>query len=952
MDEQRIGDYLNLIQALLSCPGGEEAEILAAHQELIDAGLLLVMEQVADSMAQEGNDNTAEFLRDVARQLSEALGLSSSTPSSSSLSNPESQLDFLLQVLQATSDSDGEPQGVYPLLEKNLEQLDANFPQVLQAWATHRLSEVEPDIASSIAGFIFDFSKLIQQFPLGSRANNLEIAIAAYKVALTVFTRSRFPEDWAVTQYNLGNAYRDRILGEKAENLELAISCYTEALEEFTRSRFPQQWAVTQNNLGIAYSNRICGEKAENLELAIHCYTEALKERTRSRFPQQWAITQNNLGNAYGNRILGEKAENLELAIGCYRKALQVTTPITLPLDCLQTGRNLGNLAFTAGMWDKAIEGYAAAIDAVEQSRTWATSESGRQEILAESIYVYENMVQACVNAGQLDKAIEYVERSRSKRLADLMASNDLYKGGEIPQDVQKWLQEYEALQQQIDDIRFNNNSDNNRELVGTATRSRAALEAYNETIANLEAQKQQVWEQLRKLDPVLAAGEQVSAPNFAAMQQLIEEPTTAILSFYTTDDDTYIFVLRKNQINCHKCPGEGLNNLQKWLFDNWLKFYVSNRQKTEAWLHQMNAVLKELAARLQLTNLISQHLDGIEELILVPHLYLHQIPFAALPILPSPLKAEKLDVKTEFLGDKFLIRYVPSCQVLEFCKNRPSVETLVDVQQYGTVEDATEDLICASFECNKIAELYNINESQRLKGRSGATVREYRKLAQKVQVLHSSHHAQSRLDNPLESVLLLGDGTITLGQLMTPGWRLPHLFDVFLSCCETGLGVTQITDDILTISTGFLCAGERSVVSTLWSVDDLATALFSIFYYQHRQPSQTREPKSRPAALKAAQEELRTLTGDKLATDYQPLSELLEEKLKQAVAAQKDAKVKLEQVRGTQAEQLWDAESKQRAKVVKRLYNAKKRLESLYKESHPFSHPFYWAAFTCQGLR
>jgi CHAT domain-containing protein len=90
-------------------------------------------------------------------------------------------------------------------------------------------------------------------------------------------------------------------------------------------------------------------------------------------------------------------------------------------------------------------------------------------------------------------------------------------------------------------------------------------------------------------------------------------------------------------------------------------------------------------------------------------------------------------------------------------------------------------------------------------------------------------------LNDPLNSALELGDGNITLGQLMSPSWRFDKtLSDVFLSCCETGLGTPEITDDILTLSAGFLCAGARSVISTLWAVDDLATALFSLFYYQY----------------------------------------------------------------------------------------------------------------------
>jgi CHAT domain-containing protein len=315
-----------------------------------------------------------------------------------------------------------------------------------------------------------------------------------------------------------------------------------------------------------------------------------------------------------------------------------------------------------------------------------------------------------------------------------------------------------------------------------------------------------------------LAGQVQVSPLNLATIQQLIDHKTTAILSFFTTREDTHIFVVRQNQITCHSCLGQGGETLQTWIAQNWLLPYLTNKSE---WKNQISLLLVELASRLQVNNLIAQHLSGIEELILVPHLYLHQIPFAALPIGNG-----------QYLGDKFLIRYTPSCQVLEFCSNRPQLRSHLN---YGTVEDATEDLPCASFEGEKIAQLYNIPEDRRLKGRTQATVSNYRQLAKQVHVLHSSHHAGSRLDNPLESKLYLGNGNITLGQLMTPGWRLPNLSDVFLSCCETSLGLTQITDDVLTLSSGFLCAGARSVVSTLWSVEDLATALFSICYHRYR---------------------------------------------------------------------------------------------------------------------
>jgi CHAT domain-containing protein len=298
----------------------------------------------------------------------------------------------------------------------------------------------------------------------------------------------------------------------------------------------------------------------------------------------------------------------------------------------------------------------------------------------------------------------------------------------------------------------------------------------------------------------------------------------------------------------------------------------------------------------------------------------LHQIPFAALPVQHPEYR---------YLGDKFLIRYTPSCQVLEFCKQRGEVtENLT----YGTVEDATNDLPCASFEGEQIAQLCNIPQERRLIGSTQATCNNYRQLVQKIQVLHSCHHAQSRLDNPLESQLKLADGSITLGQLMTPGWRLPNLSDVFLSCCETNLGDPSITDDILTLSTGFLCAGARSVVSTLWAVDDLATALFSTFYYQQRQ-----QEKSRPEALQKAQIKLRQLKKEELAE----LSMQVTAKEKELIRQRKNYPD------GSAERVEWERDYNKYAKVAT-LINIIKNSP----EEFPFSHPKFWAAFTCQGLR
>jgi SAM-dependent methyltransferase len=73
------------------------------------------------------------------------------------------------------------------------------------------------------------------------------------------------PVEWATTQMNLANAYRNRIRGDKAENIERAIEGYGQALQVMTRQAMPVEWATTQMNLANAYSDRIRGDKADEL---------------------------------------------------------------------------------------------------------------------------------------------------------------------------------------------------------------------------------------------------------------------------------------------------------------------------------------------------------------------------------------------------------------------------------------------------------------------------------------------------------------------------------------------------------------------------------------------------------------------------------------------------------------------------------------------------------------
>jgi len=99
--------------------------------------------------------------------------------------------------------------------------------------------------------------------------------------------------------------------------------------------------------------------------------------------------------------------------------------------------------------------------------------------------------------------------------------------------------------------------------------------------------------------------------------------------------------------------------------------------------------------------------------------------------------------------------------------------------------------------------------------------------------VIHLATHALVDAVQPERSALVLSqvdlpdglvDGLLT-AQEITAGWELRADL-VTLSACETGLGRPAPGEGYLGFTQAFLAAGARSVLVSLWQVDDQATAL------------------------------------------------------------------------------------------------------------------------------
>jgi len=759
----------------------------------------------------------------------------------------------------------------------------------------------------------------------GDRGENIERGIAFYEAALQVRTRAAFPQDWAGTQNNLANAYYFRIQGDRGENIESAIVFYEAALQVLTRDTFPQDWAKTQNNLAIAYYSRIKGERGENIEKAIACYLATLQVLTRDTFPQDWASTQNNLAVAYSDRIKGERGENIEKAIACYLAALQVRTPTALPIDCLETGRNLGNLGFAESLWETAIFGYEKAIEAVEQSREWITSDNRKREIIEENLDVYEKMMISCIIHQQYDKALQTIERSKSRYLVELFTNSEIHPKTATDtekQQLQNLRRQIAASQQFLETQTPSLPPENGGETGNssgkrtTQTRSQSPESSQQQqtNLATALQQLEQFLETFKQREPEFKLTQKVQPIDIAEFQKTLD-PKTAIIEWYignnsnsnsnspllkggrggsdpsittnnSNSDDSWAgsaFIITRDNIELVTYTTTQIAQLETWQ-KQYLEQYRGDEKQNRIWQHTLSTKLQKLSEILQLNEIITHIPPDCQQLILVPHRYLHLFPLHALEFTSEG--GHGGTAPTRYLLDCFPngVKYAPSLQLLKLVQTRIKTRTSPppEHQPLFAIQNPTEDLSNADMEVATIKTRFTSHDILINKQATKIAFTENRETISNASYIHFACHGLFNFDNPLLSLLALADSIEQTNNqnaddravIMRDGRKaipekcltLQEIFAelnlsqcrlVTLSACETGLtNSIAITDEYIGLPSGFLYAGSLNVVSTLWSVDDLATAIFMIKFYQ-----ELHHERSVAVAVNAAQNWMRAVS-------------------------------------------------------------------------------------------
>src|SRR6185503_17351829 len=522
------------------------------------------------------------------------------------------------------------------------------------------------------------------------------------------------------------------------------------------------------------------------------------------------------------DRALGNPGPARELL----EKTLQEAEAHGQPQIAERCFSSLGAVALYEGDLHQAEVNFRKAIELTEELRAPIPGEEFRTAFFSSRVSPYHELAKLCLTEGDTRavEALGFVERARSRALADALA-------GRIALSTEA-RDDFEAhLQEQVGKLREELNylyNQMHRSVRGTVQTREANSELEH---AVLERERK-LLELTRQLQHREARGgktsEQKDHFSIAQLQSALGADR-ALVEYTTVDDKLVAFVVTNQNVKVVRdlaSESEIVTEIERCRFQIDTLRYGSTqvRNHLPALTQRTQKHLRSLYDRLLRT--IESEI-GDRQLVIVPHGALHYLPFHALHDGES------------YLIERREVSFAPSAVVLQQCLDQPKHQ-FRNALLLGVTDEQTP---AVHDELRALDQVFH--EAKRFSDEA-ATTEALRKNSTDVDVLHLACHAQFRSDNPLFSSLRLSDGWFTARDAY--GLKL-NCGLVTLSACETGMNTVAPGEELMGLARGFLSAGSPTVVMSLWTIDDQATAELMVAFYE-----ELARTKSPAAALRRAQ--------------------------------------------------------------------------------------------------
>lgn len=530
--------------------------------------------------------------------------------------------------------------------------------------------------------------------------------------------------------------------------------------------------------------------------------TQALASQAKATF-ERLAVPSKRI---FSLVLLGRVAitlNDLAAAENFAAEIASITKELKMPLVLFPYHVLCGEIAERTRRWDDAKTHYEAAAQELERHQARLHHDDLRATFFKGRQQAYDALVRLALDHNgspdSLANAYSWCERSRSRGLIELLSHYAPAGRGQVDQSL---LGKIDRLREEL-----------NLYYARWQPEVRPASSAPDfQTIALKEDELSRTLRDVSMSDPEYASLQQVSIATLDSLQSALPAETS-VLEYFTVGDEVLAFVVSARSANIIRrlCPAARVLAQQERLGFQLEKFSLGgdylgahSRQIFEATRRHLLELHRQLIQPLA-------HLLQTPHLVIVPHGSLHFLPFHAF-----------YDGRT-YLIDDFEISYAPSASVLKYCLEKEAV-TSPSPLLIG-VADENAPLVG-----EEIGRLKSLFPAARVLQDESATREAFVRSADASLFLHIATHAVFRQDNPMFSSFKLADGWFTAFDLFSMVCRTNL---VTLSGCQSGMNDVTGADELLGLMRGFLYSGARSLLVSLWNVNDQATTeLMARFYH------------------------------------------------------------------------------------------------------------------------
>ncbi len=519
----------------------------------------------------------------------------------------------------------------------------------------------------------------------------------------------------------------------------------------------------------------------------------------------------------------------------------------------------------SSGKSEEALANLRQAITLLERARIiFVPTESARAQLVAKNSHIFEDTIAILLEQGKEEEALAVSESYHGRAFLDSLVESRADVRRVLPKE---FVEKENNILNQISNIQ--------REIWQEGI-SQEHEQQLRKNLAVAENDLEEFHLEVRHSNPQYANLKHPQLLTTQSMQRELLEPDVALLEYVVGEDKSFAWLVSKDKVAHAVLPAQKeltrlVTEYRKSIAE---RLPGSGGRQSVASLSQAGRQLYQILVRPFEADLIS-----IRKLIIVPDHALAYLPFETLVTDRSPSS----DPRSQYLLERFAVSYAPSGSALAAVKANSARAQATGFMAFGDPVYQQADLgqersaIRGSeasragyylergldlrrlpytrTEVTSIGLLFPVADRKVFLGAEANEEKVKSEPLAHYRYVHFATHGVVDEENPLRSGVILSlegnekeDGVLQVSEIM----RLKLNADlVTLSACRTGMGKVVNGEGVLGLTRAFIYAGTRSVVASLWNVNDTATAELMKEFYQNLKRGMSKDEALRQAKLR-----------------------------------------------------------------------------------------------------